>query len=506
MRVAVIALSALFLACTPRLSDTVPTAGPLAAQPPESSSPPATSVRQAAEAEREARAQEEARRRAEELQRTEAMRRAEERQRAAEAAREEQARDAAAAGTGRGAPSGAGIPPATPQPASRGSTTPAASQTNPAPASTTPGGAPAEPVPPDAETGENVTAAIDRAIARMNWGAIGFEPPTRLRIGDTYELRLVLSPSADEAEVASLVPSREGGAGLQVHHVRFADRMLARLTVSRGSGLSIVPVTPEEQAVSGIEPTTWIWSIEATAAGRQELHLSLDALLVVDGERVARNFRTSDHNITIEVTALQWVTAHLGWILLGLLLAGAGSLAYALHRRGPRLTPAAPARAAAWGKGDAVAAGAALLPAGASHDVFISHSSKDRDVAVQICDALEADGMDCWIAPRDITPGMAWDEAIMDALEGCRVMVLVLSEQSNSSSQVTKEVRNAVESQRVTVVPFRIGDVTLSKALRYHISSAHWLDAAHGPLDGHLRTLVTTVRRILPQRSAPAGG
>jgi hypothetical protein len=82
----------------------------------------------------------------------------------------------------------------------------------------------------------------------------------------------------------------------------------------------------------------------------------------------------------------------------------------------------------------------------------------------------------------------------------------VLSEQSNSSSQVTKEVRNAVESQRVTVVPFRIGDVTLSKALRYHISSAHWLDAAHGPLDGHLRTLVTTVRRILPQRSAPAGG
>ncbi|MBV8722991.1 MAG: toll/interleukin-1 receptor domain-containing protein, partial [Candidatus Eremiobacteraeota bacterium] len=34
--------------------------------------------------------------------------------------------------------------------------------------------------------------------------------------------------------------------------------------------------------------------------------------------------------------------------------------------------------------------------------VFISHSSKDREIADAICRHLEAMGVSCWIAPRDI--------------------------------------------------------------------------------------------------------
>jgi hypothetical protein len=45
-----------------------------------------------------------------------------------------------------------------------------------------------------------------------------------------------------------------------------------------------------------------------------------------------------------------------------------------------------------------------------THDVFISYSSLDKAVADAACAALEAYGIRCWIAPRDIVPGKEWGE------------------------------------------------------------------------------------------------
>ncbi len=40
--------------------------------------------------------------------------------------------------------------------------------------------------------------------------------------------------------------------------------------------------------------------------------------------------------------------------------------------------------------------------------VFISHSTKDKQWADQLCSSLETVGISCWIAPRDIQPGQSW--------------------------------------------------------------------------------------------------
>jgi hypothetical protein len=49
-----------------------------------------------------------------------------------------------------------------------------------------------------------------------------------------------------------------------------------------------------------------------------------------------------------------------------------------------------------------------------SHDVFISHSSADKRAADAACALLEARGIKCWIAPRDIRPGSDWGESIIN--------------------------------------------------------------------------------------------
>ncbi len=132
-------------------------------------------------------------------------------------------------------------------------------------------------------------------------------------------------------------------------------------------------------------------------------------------------------------------------------------------------------------------------------DAFISYASQDKPVADAVCARLEAAGIRCWIAPRDITPGMSYGEAIINAIHAARVMILVFSSHANASPQVPKEIERAV-SNNVPIIPYRIENVTPGASLDYFIGSVHWLDALTPPMEQHLDSLVTTVRKLVPPR------
>jgi Flp pilus assembly protein TadD len=134
-----------------------------------------------------------------------------------------------------------------------------------------------------------------------------------------------------------------------------------------------------------------------------------------------------------------------------------------------------------------------------AHDVFICHAHQDRTVANAVCATLEAHGVRCWIAPRDILPGSDWGEAIIDALKEAKAMVLVFSSGSNESDQVKREVERAVH-QGIAVVPFRIEDVLPNKTLEYFISTQHWLDALTPPLEDHLAHLAEIMTVLLAKK------
>ena len=140
----------------------------------------------------------------------------------------------------------------------------------------------------------------------------------------------------------------------------------------------------------------------------------------------------------------------------------------------------------------------------AHHDVFISYSTLDKPISDAVCAALEGHGIRCWVAPRDITPGQDWSDAIIDAIADCRVCLLVLSGASNQSDQVKREVQNAV-SEAKPILPFRIEEVALSKHMRYFIGTPHWLDAMTPPLERHLKKMVETVGGLISTLDDKAG-
>jgi hypothetical protein len=135
-----------------------------------------------------------------------------------------------------------------------------------------------------------------------------------------------------------------------------------------------------------------------------------------------------------------------------------------------------------------------------TYDLFISHSSKDKFIADAICTKLEAQGLRCWMAPRDITPGREWGECILEGIQRCNILVVVLTINSNISRHVIKEVERAVNKGAI-VIPFRIENITLTKSLEYFLSEIHWLDAITPPLEAHINELADTVKAIQGDKS-----
>jgi len=138
-----------------------------------------------------------------------------------------------------------------------------------------------------------------------------------------------------------------------------------------------------------------------------------------------------------------------------------------------------------------------------AHDVFVSHSVKDKAVAEAIVARLEADSVMCWIAPRDVVPGADWGESIIDAIESSRIMILIFSRNADASPQIKREVERAV-NKGVYIIPFRVDEIPPSKSLEYFISTSQWMDAFSPPLEPHLDNLAKIVKAVLKRPSLPA--
>jgi hypothetical protein len=97
------------------------------------------------------------------------------------------------------------------------------------------------------------------------------------------------------------------------------------------------------------------------------------------------------------------------------------------------------------------------------YSCFISYSTKDQDFADRLHADLQARGVRCWFAPRDIQGGRKIHEQIDEAIRVYDKLLLILSDGSMNSPWVKTEIANARarETQQkrqmlfpITLVPF----------------------------------------------------
>ncbi len=140
-------------------------------------------------------------------------------------------------------------------------------------------------------------------------------------------------------------------------------------------------------------------------------------------------------------------------------------------------------------------------------DVFISYKSNDpqlgnndETVAKELCAALEAAGISCWIAPRDIEPGVRYGRAIMEAINSCKVMVVVFSKHANTSEHIANEV-DAIFARKVDIIPFNIDGSQPGLELNYYLRRMQWIDAS-GDYCKKIPELITALRHKLGKRDS----
>jgi hypothetical protein len=127
-----------------------------------------------------------------------------------------------------------------------------------------------------------------------------------------------------------------------------------------------------------------------------------------------------------------------------------------------------------------------------AHDVFISYSTKDKIIADAVCAKLEESKIRSWIAPRDVPAGANFGKSIINAINNCKVFILIWSADTHTSNHIMNEINQAF-NKGITIIPFRIQDVQPNDEMSYYLGRTHWLDAIDPPLEKHIAVLRDTV-------------
>jgi len=127
-------------------------------------------------------------------------------------------------------------------------------------------------------------------------------------------------------------------------------------------------------------------------------------------------------------------------------------------------------------------------------DVFISHAHGDYGLAEKVCDFLERAGIGCWIAPRNMTPGLNWSDSLAKAIDRVKLLVVIVSPDACDSRHVAREVERA-DSKGKRLIPFLAEECTLKGSLEYYLSSLHQI--RYDQTDSNMTILVDCVREAL---------
>ena len=103
------------------------------------------------------------------------------------------------------------------------------------------------------------------------------------------------------------------------------------------------------------------------------------------------------------------------------------------------------------------------------YDVFLSHSSKDKDIIRELAERLRKDGLKVWFDEWEIKPGDSIPARVEDGLEHSRVLVLCMSANAFDADWVQMEsgayrYKDPLNKQR-RFVPVRLDEAPIPNSL-----------------------------------------
>lgn len=101
--------------------------------------------------------------------------------------------------------------------------------------------------------------------------------------------------------------------------------------------------------------------------------------------------------------------------------------------------------------------------------IFISYSRKDAGTALSLAERLRSYGATVWMDTASLGAAETWSAEIVTAIEKCSIFIILLSRDSVSSDNVTKELSLASECKK-RIVPIELHPSELNQAMKYALA------------------------------------
>ena len=128
-------------------------------------------------------------------------------------------------------------------------------------------------------------------------------------------------------------------------------------------------------------------------------------------------------------------------------------------------------------------------------DVFISYSRKDSTAVKALRQNLHDAGVSIWMDEGGIDGALLWGQEIVEAIERCKVMILMVSDASINSHNVVKETALASEIKK-PILPLHLEHVELPNALRYQLAGIQHIAMHKGNPTDNFRAVLRSLERL----------
>ena len=172
--------------------------------------------------------------------------------------------------------------------------------------------------PPIANNTNKNNARTDTVIDQLYTASMAFSAPEKANIKENITIQLFIDPSKEVKELENSLtqPGVRRGAEIKISKVIIASLSAPDFIIEK--------VTPEEQAVAQTAPTEWLWTLTPKSTGKNEVKLTITAIVKVDGKEYKYHIKTYEKTMVIVVEPQQviydWLAKYWQWLFSTLLL------------------------------------------------------------------------------------------------------------------------------------------------------------------------------------------
>ncbi len=130
-----------------------------------------------------------------------------------------------------------------------------------------------------------------------------------------------------------------------------------------------------------------------------------------------------------------------------------------------------------------------------SPEVMVSYSSHDRPQVMQFVQRLRAAGVAAWIDQGGIDGAQRWGEEIVNAIDSCKTVLLMISQTSMQSENIAKEVMLAWENNK-HFLPLCLEDAKIAKSMQYQLAGIQQIKLYEGDPEAKFVAVLRALVRL----------